>query len=87
MALDRILRSGPRWGLKETCCPGANGGAVMNRRRLPMIAAAVTLFAFGMEVAHIGPTAVWVTVVVAATLVSAWLWPRPWWSRGPAGRQ
>ena len=59
----------------------------MKRRPLSMIAAAVALFAFSMEVAHIGPTAVWITVVVVATLVSTWLWPRPWWSRGPAGRR
>ena len=59
----------------------------MKRRRLSMIAAAVALPAFSMMVAHIGPTAVWVTVVLAAALVSTWLWPRPFWSRGPAGRQ
>ena len=59
----------------------------MNRRWLSMIAAAPALFAFSMMVAHIGPTAVWITVVLVATLVSSWLWPRPWWSRGPAGRR
>jgi hypothetical protein len=58
----------------------------MKRRRLSMIAAAVMLFALSMMVAHIGPTAVWLTVVLVAGLVSTWLWPRPFWSRGPAGR-
>jgi hypothetical protein len=59
----------------------------MKRRRLSMIAAAVMLLASGMMVAHIGPAAVWLTVVVVAGLVSTWLWPRPFWSRGPAGRR
>jgi len=59
----------------------------MKRRRLSMIAAVVMLFALSMMVAHIGPTAVWLTVVLAAGLVSTWLWPRPFWSRGPAGRR
>ena len=59
----------------------------MKRRPLSMIAAAVMLFAFSMMVAHIGPTAVWLTVVLVAALVSSWLWPRPFWSRGPAGRR
>ena len=59
----------------------------MKRRRLSMIAAAVMLFALGVMVAHIGPTAVWLTVVLAAALVSTWLWPRPFLSRGPAGRR
>ena len=59
----------------------------MKRRPLPMIAAAVMLFAFSMMVAHIGPTAVWLTVVLVEALVSSWLWPRPFWSRGPAGRR
>jgi len=61
--------------------------AVMKRRRLSWIASAAALFAVSMMVAHIGPTAVWITVVCAATLVSIWLWPYPVWSRGPAGRQ
>jgi uncharacterized membrane protein len=59
----------------------------MKRRRLSMIAAAVMLFALSMMVAHIGPTAVWLTVVLVSALVSTWLWPRPFWSRGPAGRR
>ena len=59
----------------------------MKRRQLSMIAAAVALFAFSMMVAHIGPNAVWITVFVVAGLVSAWLWPYPFWSRGPAGRR
>ena len=59
----------------------------MKRRRLSWIASAVALFAFSMMVAHIGPTAVWITVFVVAGLVSTWLWPRPFWSRGPAGRR
>ena len=59
----------------------------MKRRRLSWIASAVALFAFSMMVAHIGPTAVWITVVCAALLVSIWLWPYPYWSRGPAGRR
>jgi hypothetical protein len=59
----------------------------MNRRWLSMIASAVALFAFSMMVAHIGPAAVWLTVVLVAALVSTWLWPRPFWSRGPAGRR
>ena len=59
----------------------------MKRRRLSLIAFAVALFAFSMMVAHIGPTAVWITVVFAAALVSIWLWPYPYWSRGPAGRR
>ena len=63
------------------------GGAAMKRRRLSMIAAAVALFPFSMMVAHIGPTAVWIIVFCAAALVSTWLWPYPFWSRGPAGRR
>ena len=59
----------------------------MKRRRLSMVAAAVMLFPLSMMVAHIGPTAVWITVSVVAALVSTWLWPRPFWSRGPAGRR
>jgi len=59
----------------------------MKRRRLSMIAAAVMLVAFGMMVAHIGPAAAWLTLVLVAGLVSTWLWPRPFWSRGPAGRR
>ena len=59
----------------------------MKRRRLSMVAAAVMLFPLSMMVAHIGPTAVWITVFVLAALVSTWLWPRPFWSRGPAGRR
>jgi hypothetical protein len=59
----------------------------MKRRRLSMIAAAVMLFALSMMVAHIGPTAVWLTVVLAVALVSTWLWPRPFWSGGPTGRR
>ena len=59
----------------------------MKHRRLSMIVAAVALFPLSMAVAQIGPTAVWITVFVVAGLVSSWLWPRPWWSRGPAGRR
>ncbi len=40
----------------------------MKRRRLSMIAAAVALFAFSMMVAHIGPTAVWITVVCGSAM-------------------
>ena len=59
----------------------------MNRRWLSMIASAVALIAFSMMIAHIGPNAVWITVVCAAAAVSIWLWPYPLWSRGPAGRR
>ena len=74
-------------GKGEHAAEKPKGGAVMKRRRLSMIAAAVALPAFSMMVAHIGPTAVWFTVVCAAALVSTWLWPYPFWSRGPAGRR
>jgi hypothetical protein len=59
----------------------------MKCRWLSLIAFAVALFAFSMLVAHIGQTAVWFTVVLIAALVSARLWPYPFWSRGPAGRR
>jgi hypothetical protein len=59
----------------------------MKRRRLSMIAAAVAVVPFSMMVAHIGPTAVWITVFVITGLVSTWLWPYPFWSRGPDGRR
>ena len=80
-----------RPGLSAAQPPARHTGPRMRnlvkRRPLSMIAAAPALFAFSMMVAHIGPTAVWITVVLVATLVSTWLWPRPWWSRGPAGRR
>ena len=59
----------------------------MKRRRLSWIASAVMLFAFSMMVAHIGPTAVWITMLCVAGLAAIWLWPYPIWSRGPAGRR
>jgi hypothetical protein len=52
-----------------------------------MIAAAVMIFPLSMVIAHIGPTAVWLIMFLVAALVSTWLWPRPFWSRGPAGRR
>jgi ABC-2 type transport system permease protein len=74
-------------GIGEHAAEKPKGGAAMKRRRLSMIAAAVALFPLSMMVAHIGPTAVWITVFAIAGLVSSWLWPYPFWSRGPDGRR
>ena len=59
----------------------------MKSRSLSLIAFAVALFAFSMMVAHIGPTGVWIVMLIAACLTSGTLWPYPFWSRGPAGRR
>jgi ABC-2 type transport system permease protein len=61
--------------------------AAPKRRRLSWITSAVAIFAFSMMVAHIGPTAVWIAVACTAGLAATWLWPYPFWSRGPAGRR
>ena len=91
LTLSDAWNAATRPGLSAAQPPARHTGPRMRnlvkRRPLSMIAAAPALFAFSMEVAHIGPAAVWITVALVATVVSTWLWPRPWWSRGPAGRR
>ena len=91
LKLSDAWNAATRSGLSAAQPPVRHTGPRMRnlvkRRPLSMIAAAPALFAFSMMVAHIGPAAVWLTVAVVAALVSTWLWPRPWWSRGPAGRR
>ena len=86
-AWNAATRPGPSAAQPPARHTGPRMRDLVKRRPLSMIAAAPALFAFSMMVAHIGPTAVWITVVLVATVVSTWLWPRPWWSRGPAGRR
>ena len=86
-AWNAATRPGPSAAQPPARHTGPRMRNLVKRRPLSMIAAAPALFAFSMMVAHIGPTAVWITVALVATLVSTWLWPRPWWSRGPAGRR
>ena len=69
-------------GLKGTCCPGANGGAV-KKRLLRRAGPAVAIFGLVMAVADIGPTILWIAAVKVALALG--IFAERW--RSPAGRR